>query len=133
MSRFQALTNSVLDDELEMLRRRLALEPSQKAELLREVTALAAWVVRQAERGYSVEARRGADVEPLLHPAIERIRGERGRASGERLALSDEELTRLADVLDRGFRPTPALRRALSHVAGPARKPPRLRWKRKAA
>ncbi|WP_437969155.1 hypothetical protein WMF04_07630 [Sorangium sp. So ce260] len=31
MSRFQALTNSVLDAELEMLRERLGLEPNQKA------------------------------------------------------------------------------------------------------
>ncbi|XXT21731.1 hypothetical protein WME94_09245 [Sorangium sp. So ce429] len=31
MSRFEALTNSVLDAELEMLRERLGLEPNQKA------------------------------------------------------------------------------------------------------
>jgi hypothetical protein len=43
MSRFQALTNPVLDAELDLLRERLALEPNQKAELLREVAAIAGW------------------------------------------------------------------------------------------
>ena len=43
MTRFQALTNAVLDQELEMLREHLGLAPGQKAELLREVAALAAW------------------------------------------------------------------------------------------
>ena len=57
MSSFQALTNNVLEAELEMLRERLGLDRSQKAELLREVSALAAWVIRQAERGR--ESRRG--------------------------------------------------------------------------
>lgn len=59
MARFQALTNSVLEEELEMLRERLGLDPRQKAELLREVSALAAWVVRQAEQGREIEARHG--------------------------------------------------------------------------
>lgn len=116
-----------------MLRRRLGLAPSQKAELLREVAALASWVVQQTERGRTVEARSGGEVEPLLHPAIERIRQGSRRGAAERLTLADDEIVRLAAVLDRGFRPTPALRRALSRAASPARKPPRLRWRKRAA
>jgi hypothetical protein len=133
MSRFQALTNAVLDDELEMLRERLRLEPSQKADLLREITALAAWVVRQAEQGRSIEARRGEEVEPLMHPAIQRLRAESQKPVGKPLALSDAEAVRLAAVLDRGFDPPPALRKALASLASPKRRPPRLRWKKPAA
>ncbi|MCU0806626.1 MAG: hypothetical protein MUC53_01345 [Candidatus Contendobacter sp.] len=48
MSRFQALTNAVLDAELDRLRARLGLEPNQKAELLREMAAIAGWVARLA-------------------------------------------------------------------------------------
>ena len=42
-----------------MLRKRLGLERSEKAELLREVASLAAWVVRQAEQGRDIQARDG--------------------------------------------------------------------------
>jgi hypothetical protein len=133
MSRFQALTNAVLDQELEMLRQRLGLEVNQKADLLREVAAIAAWVVRQAQQGRVVEARRGEEVEPLVHPAIERIRAEKEKPLGERVTLSDAEIARLADVLDRGFNPPPALRKALSNLADPKRRPPRLRWKKTTA
>ncbi|WP_437782375.1 hypothetical protein [Sorangium sp. So ce1097] len=132
MSRFQALTNSVLDAELEMLRERLGLEPNQKADLLREVAALAGWVVRQAEQGRSIEARRGEEVEPLVHPAIERLRAGRLKTMGERLTLSDAEAMRLASVLDQGFEPPPALRETLANLANPKRRPPRLRWNKPA-
>ncbi len=49
MARFQALTNAVLEQELDDLRVRLGLRENQKADLLREITALAAWVIRQTE------------------------------------------------------------------------------------
>ncbi len=127
------LTNRVVDDELDSVRRKLGLAPSQKAELLREVAALASWVVGQAERGRSIEARHGEEVEALVHPAIERIRGQARQIGGERLALSGAEVSRLAEILDRGYRPTPALRKALSRLAGQRRRPPALRWRRKAA
>jgi hypothetical protein len=133
MSRLQALTNNVLDAELEMLRERLGLEPNQKADLLREVAALAGWVVRQAEQGRSIEARRGEEVEPLVHPAIERLRAGRLQAMGERLTLSDAEAMRLASVLDQGFEPPPALRETLANLANPKRRPPKLRWNKPAA
>lgn len=132
MARFQALTNSVLDAELDMLRARLGLEPSRKADLLREVASLAAWVVRQAERGRAIEARSGKDVEPLVHPAIERLRAVRRGPVGEPITLSDAEAVRLATVLDRGFAPPPALRRTLASLANRARRPPKLRWKKPA-
>src|SRR5262245_39089348 len=105
MSRFQALTNALLDAELEMLQERLGLGPRQKAELLREVVALASWVVRQAEQGRVVEARHGAEVEPLVHPAIERLRAPGKAPVQERLTLNDAEALRLAAILDRGFNP----------------------------
>ena len=133
MSRFQALTNPMLDEDLELLRERLGLAPSQKAELLREVAALAAWIVRQAEQGRAIEARKGRHVEQLAHPAIDRLQGRTPRHVGERLALNDAQLARLAAVLDRGFRPTPALRKILARLAGSTRRAPKLRWNRSAA
>lgn len=55
MSRFQALTNPVLDAELDRLRRR-GLEPNPQAELLREMATITVWVARQAEPGRIIEA-----------------------------------------------------------------------------
>ena len=94
MSRFQALTNAVLDTELDRLRARLGLEPNQKAELLREMAAIAGWVARQAELGRTIEARRDGESEPLVHPALERLRIPVERSVGARLALSDAEIRR---------------------------------------
>jgi hypothetical protein len=133
MARFQALTNNVLDPELEMLRKRLGLERSQKADLLREISDLAAWVVRQAEQGREIEARRGNAVEPLVHPALDRVRARRAKNVGESLALDDREVERLAPILDRPFDPPPALRAALARLASATRRRPKLRWKKKAA
>src|SRR5262245_5682568 len=133
MARFQALTNNVLETELEMLRTRLGLQRSQKAELLREIAALAAWIVRQAEQGRQIEGRRGKQAEPLVHPALERLRSRKAKDIGERLTLSDEEAARLAEVMNRGYRPPPALRKALANLASPKRRPPKLRWKKSAA
>jgi hypothetical protein len=133
MSRFQAQTNAILDQELEDLRRALGLERSQRAELLREVAALAAWVLRQTEAGRTIEARRGAEVEPLAHPALTRLRARRGPATDAAVLLSDPETKRLAEVLDRGFVPTPALRTVLRRLAAAKRRPPKLRWRKTAA
>ena len=133
MSRFQALTNRVLDAELEMLRDRLGLAPSQKADLLREVAAIASWAVRQAELGRTIEARSGSKIERLAHPALERLQTSKGRSSVERVVLTNDEVLRLAAVLDRGFDPPAALRRALLNLSNSSRRPPKLRWKRSAA
>lgn len=132
MSRFQAQTNAVLDQELEDVRTRLGLDPSQKADLLREVASIAAWVLRQAQRGRTVEARRGEEVEVLDHPALARLRTAGPDAIATRLALTEEEVERLADVLARRFAPTPAMRTVLANLADPKRKPPTLRSARRA-
>lgn len=128
MSRFQALTNAVLDAELDRLRERLGLEPNQKAELLREMAAIAGWVARQAELGRTIEARREGESESLVHPALERLRTPVEGLICTRLALSDAEVRRLATVLDGGFDPPLALRSALANLVREDRQPPVLHW-----
>lgn len=128
MSRFQAQTSARLDEELTDLSRRLGLRENQKADLLRELAQLAAWVIRQAEAGRQIEARRGRDVETLDNPALERLRRRRTEGVAGRIDLTDAEVERLAEIFDRGFAPTPALREALSRLADPERRPPRLHW-----
>lgn len=129
MSRFQALTNSVLDAELDRLRERLALQPNQKAELLREVASIAGWVVRQAEQGRVIEAHRDQEVEQLRHPALERLQAaQKSQPVGNSLRLSTEETLRLAAILEEGFNPPPALRKALANLAQSNHQPPTLRW-----
>ena len=129
MSRFQAQTTAPLEEELSDLRERLGLRENQKAELLREIADLAAWVVRQAEAGRRIEARLGRDVETLRSPAIERLSRKQNEGLGGRIDLTEAEAERLAAILDRGFSPTPALRKALSRLADSKRRPPRLHWK----
>jgi len=135
MSRFQAQTNAVLDEELEDLRERLGLSPHQKADLLRELAALASWVIRQASAGKEIAARRGSRVEWLEHPILERLQQRQagGRRAMAVIELSDDEALQLAKVLGRGFAPTPALRRTLARLSDAKRRPPRLTWRRGAA
>ncbi len=133
MSRFQAQTDTVLDGELNSLRERLGLRENQKVELLREIAELAAWVLRQAEAGRRIEARRGQEVETLRSAAIERVARRQEVGVLSRIDLEPGEVERLSEILDRGFSPTPALRRALANLADPKRTPPRLTWKETAA
>lgn len=130
MSRFQAKTNAILDAELEGLRRQLGLRTNQKADLLRELTALAAWVIRQAIEGRAVVARGEDDVRELDHPVLERIRQQQEQATtlSSRLELDDDEARRLAEILDRGFDPPPALIECLRRLADPKRAAPELTW-----
>ena len=130
MSRFQAKTNAVLDAELDGLRRQLGLRTNQKADLLRELTALAAWVIHHAAEGRDVVARGEDDVRELDHPVIERIRQhhEQAAALSTRLELDDEETRRLTEILDRGFDPPPALLECLRRLADPKRSAPELVW-----
>ena len=128
MSRFQALTNAMLDAELDRLRTQLGLKPNQKAELLREMVVIASWVARQVELGRTIEARRDGESESLVHPALERLRTPVERPVGARLALSDAEVRRLAAALDRGLDLPPALRTALANLARADRRPPVLHW-----
>ena len=130
MTRFQAQTNAVLDQELDDLRERLGLREHQKADLLREIASLASWVIRQVEAGRKIEARRGREVEVLVSPVLERLREKHDESVMTRIELNDAEVVRLAEVLDRGFAPSPALRKALSRLADAKRRPPRLRWKK---
>jgi hypothetical protein len=129
MSRFQAQVNAVLDEELDEIRERLGLRQNQRADLLREIAALASWVVRQAEAGRSIEARRGRDVEVLTSPLLDRLRERRHPAFLGRMELNVTEVERLAAVLERRFSPTPALRKALGRLADANRRSPKLRWK----
>jgi len=129
MSRFQAQTTAILDEELSDLRERLGFRENQKADLLREIAALAAWVIRQAEAGRRIEARRGQDVETLRSPALERLSRKHAESPLRRIDLTEAETERLAEILNRGFSPTPALRKALSRLADSQRRPPRLQWK----
>jgi hypothetical protein len=133
MARFQAQTNAVLEADLDNLRERLGLRENQKADLLREIASLASWVLRQADAGRTIEARRGREVEILASPTLERLGAERNRGVVNRIKLGDAEVERLAQALDRGFSPTPALRKALSRLAGSKRRGPGLRWKDRSA
>ncbi|MFL6199643.1 MAG: hypothetical protein ACJ76J_10730 [Thermoanaerobaculia bacterium] len=117
MSRFQAQTTAPLEEELSHLRERLGLRENQKAELLREIAELASWVVRQAEAGRRIEARRGRDVETLSSPAIERLSRKQDAGLIGRIDLTEAEVERLAEILGRGFSPTPALRKALLRLS----------------
>lgn len=128
MARFQALTNTVLEAELDLLRERFGLEPNQKADLLREMAAIAGWVARQMQQGRVIEARRGDMVERLQHPALERLIAAEHLSAGKRLVLSDAEVESLANLLEQGFDPPPALRAALANLAQAPRRPPSLRW-----
>ncbi len=131
MSRFQAQTNAVLQDDLDELQRHLGLRDNQKADLLRELTALASWVVRQATEGRAVVARGEDDEQELVHPVIDRIRRMHARGADEPahlVELNDEEVGRLAELLDRGFDPPPALVKSLRRLADPDRRAPDLTW-----
>jgi hypothetical protein len=132
MSRFQALIDNALEEELEMLRAQLGIKPSQNAELLREIAGLAAWVVHRAHQGRSVEARCDGEVETLRHPTLDRLRIQRDEPVGACLPRCEYEISRLTSVLDRGFDPPPALRRALANLADPKRSPPNVRWRKSA-
>ena len=132
MSRFQAKTSDVLEGELENLRRSLGLRANQKADLLREMASLAAWVVREVSNGRSVIARGEDVVRELDHPVVERLRRRREQASAGsfhlHLALDDDEVRTLAEILDRRRSPPAALLASLRNLAAPDRSPPELTW-----
>jgi hypothetical protein len=112
----------VLDAELEQLREQMGLRDNQKAELLREITALAGWVVAQARAGRVVEARGPDGVEVLRHPAVE-TRGTLGR-----IVLTAEEADRLEALLDSDTSPSVEVLATLRRLSDPKRRPPKLRW-----
>ncbi len=128
MARFQAQTNTTLDEVLEELRVCFGLRRNQKADLLRELAVLAGWVVRQATAGRSIEAHGNGEVQSLVHPTLDRLRDVGNHRSLERIVLDEEEASRLAEILDRGFAPTPDMLQALRNLADPQRRPPELTW-----
>jgi hypothetical protein len=131
MARFQAQINPVLEDELRALQEQMALRPNQRADLLREISALASWVVHQAAEGRVIMARDEDEVRELVHPVVERLRQQRearATAKSRALTLSDDEVTRLQQIMDAGFQPTPQLREALVRLDDPTREPPTLSW-----
>lgn len=134
MSRFQAKTSEALDGELEDLRRSLGLRTNQKAALLREMAALASWVVREVSNGRSVFARGEDVVKELDHPVVERLKrqsrreGAHAGASHLHLTLDDDEVRALARILDRRQSPPPALLASLRNLVAVHREPPELTW-----
>jgi hypothetical protein len=122
MSRFQAMTNPLLDEELDNLRAEMGLRDSQKAELLRELATMASWLVAQARAGRTIEARGADGVAVFQHPAL------RSAAAFERLVLAPDEAERLVALLDEDREPSAALRATLKRLAAPRRRPPVIRW-----
>jgi len=128
MARFQAQVNSALEGDLNDLRQSLGLSPNQKADLLGEMVRLSAWIVHFAQKGWSVQARKGRSVEHLHSIVLDRTRRKKGATGLRRVTLNAEEADRLLDLLEGGFAPTPALRNSLKHISGTERKPPSLKW-----
>lgn len=117
VSRFQALTNPVLDQELEELRQELGLRENQKAELLRELSGIASWVLLQSRAGRRIEARGPSGTEVLQHPLVS--------SRLMRIVLTEEEVSQLERLLT-GEMPE-ALKQTLERIATRP-KAPAVRW-----
>lgn len=122
MSRFQAQTSTVLDEELELLREEMGLREHQKAELLREMAAIASWVFTQARAGRVVEARGPDGTERLHHAAL------RPRRGLEPVVLAEAEAERLIALLDSDRWPNVAAEETFRRLAAQGREPPSIRW-----
>lgn len=118
MAHFLAETNTALELVLDELRVRLGLEEHQETDLLQKLAALASWVIQQAEAGRPIEARE----------VLEKLEADPSQQLMTRILLDDEEVRRLVDILDRGYSPTPALRRLLASLADPEHRPPEPQW-----
>jgi len=122
VARFQATTNVVLDEELDALREEMGLRENQKAELLRELASMAAWLIAQARAGRTIEARGPSGVEVFEHPAL------RSASLVERLVLAPDEVERLTTLLESEVAMSGALRGTLSRLAQEDCRPPELAW-----
>lgn len=120
MSRFQAMTTDLLDRELEAIRQEMGLREGQKAELLRELAAMASWLLAQARAGRTIEARGPDGTEVFHHPAL--------AARVSRVVLAAGEADALSRLLAEDREPGPALRETLRRLADPARTPPAVEW-----
>lgn len=125
MARFQALTTPLVDTELDFLRSEMGLRENQKSELLREITALASWVVGQARAGRIIEARGPDGSEVLHHPAVD------SHGHIQRIVLDVDEADRLEALLAADIEPSEALRSAFRRLSDPSRRPPKVRWHRR--
>lgn len=120
MSRFQALTNPVLEAELDLIREELGLRENQKAELLRELSSVASWVIHQRRAGRAVLAQSpDGQTEPLPHPL----------AQTTRIVLTEAEANALAKMMEGGTLPD-ALRGRIRELT--QRPPPALTWREEA-
>lgn len=130
MSRFQAKTNAVVEQELEFLREEMGLRQNQKADLLRELASLAGWMVRQARQGRAIQAQGDDSVQVLTHPILERLQRQgKQHLPGKPMLLSDGEIEKLSEILNKEFHPSPSLRKSLQHIADPDRSPPHIEWR----
>lgn len=129
MPRFQAKTNAILDLELEFLQREFGLRANQKADLLREITSLATWIVRQTKEGRTVFAQSENGVRELRHLILDKIRQQNEISTT--ISLNNEETQKLAEIMNRDFDPPLALREVLHRLTEKDRKPPTLIWSKK--
>lgn len=118
MAHFSAQTDGALDHALDGLRRRLGLGEHQETDLLQRLAALASWVIQQAESGRRIEAQE----------ALAQLEADPSQQLMTRIQLDDEQVRRLAEILDRGYSPTPALQRLLASLADPHHRPPEPEW-----
>lgn len=129
MSQFQAKTNNIIEQELEYLEKQMGLRHNQKAELLRELANIASWVVRQASRGRVIQAQGSDGIHTLEHPVLQRLQQSEQSKLGEPLRLSDEEVEKMAEILNRNFAPSESLRESLRRITDPDRRPPEIEWR----
>lgn len=114
MSNVLTRRNPLIDD----VRRRLGLAEHDSDELLSELAALASWVITEADAGRTIDAEQ----------VLARLGARRVNTLPTPTRLDDDEVERLAEILDRGFSPTPALRRLLQSLADPDYVPPSPSW-----
>lgn len=119
MSQFLAETSTMLDGALEDLRQRLGLDEHQETDLLQRLTALASWVIQRAEAGRQIEAQE----------VLDQLKADPSQQLMTRIRLDEDQVRRLAEILDRGFSPTPAFRKVLESLADPEHQPPEPKWR----
>ena len=126
MSRFQAQTNAVLELELNRIQAEFGLRNNQKADLLRELSAIASWVIQQSIDGRQVQAKGEDGVQTLQHPILDRLR--QSAQQPHELKLSEEEVKRLSNLMSGDFEMTSQLKESLRRISSDDRIPPQLIW-----
>jgi len=126
MSRFQAQTNAVLELELNRIQAEFGLRNNQKADLLRELSAIASWVIQQSIDGRQVQAKGEDGVQTLQHPILDRLR--QSAQQPHELKLSEEEVKRLSNLMSGDFEMTSQLKESLRRISSDDRTPPQLIW-----